>query len=318
MDRPSTNSLLVRLKAVADWLKHRKGRVAVHSLILIGFLIYCVFLAGPLFDRFNALEGESKLHHIVLPAESNNINYFVDGLVISANSVDPVGWAFIRGEGCEGSETYVVLKSNAHTYIFDTLRRQNLGLITNLWIDTGLNVEWSGFEAMIPLRRLAWGRYVLGFYIRKGDLEALQYTDQVVVKAANSARATPWTSKLQQVSLPEESQGMRFNIENVKEVDADGTQLVEIGGWAFLEGHNVGNRRVFLVLKSAAATYVVDTAAETRRDVTNYFETLNLDLDGSGFVARIPKEWVGAGGYVIGIYIQQGDIEALHYTWASL
>jgi len=29
--------------------------------------------------------------------------------------------------------------------------------------------------------------------------------------------------------------------------------------------------------------------AKTRPDVTNYFKTLNLNLDGSGFIARIPE-----------------------------
>ena len=38
-----------------------------------------------------------------------------------------------------------------------------------------------------------------------------------------------------------------------------------------------------------------------------------LDLGNSGFIARILKEEIEDGAYKIGIYIREGDMEALQY-----
>jgi len=68
------------------------------------------------------------------------------------------------------------------------------------------------------------------------------------------------------------------------------------------------------MLKSDSRTYVSDTILQKRPDVTAHFEELGLNLDNSGFLARIPKEGIESGTYELGIYVKKGNIEALSYT----
>ena len=49
-------------------------------------------------------------------------------------------------------------------------------------MESGLNVNNSGFIAKIPVDSIEEGIYKLGIYIKKGDIEALQYTDSVLTR----------------------------------------------------------------------------------------------------------------------------------------
>ena len=76
----------------------------------------------------------------------------------------------------------------SNVYIFDTLPEIRFD-ITGAYLDTGLNLDDSGFIAGVPKEEIEDGAYKIGIYIKKGDMEALQYimTDNVIVKAGNSA-----------------------------------------------------------------------------------------------------------------------------------
>jgi len=45
---------------IVRWLRPRKKKLLVHGLILSGFLLYCIFLANPLFSKFGTLEGNRR------------------------------------------------------------------------------------------------------------------------------------------------------------------------------------------------------------------------------------------------------------------
>ena len=51
-----------------------------------------------------------------------------------------------------------------------------------------MNLDYSGFVALIPARKIANGEYVIGIYIRKGDIEALIYADKAVIKSGDTIR----------------------------------------------------------------------------------------------------------------------------------
>jgi hypothetical protein len=167
-----------------NWIRHHKKHIAVHTAILGGFLCYVFLLSGPLFGRYEAIRGESALCEIALPKETNNIRYSLDRFPVSSRSVELRGWAYIEGQGSEDSETYVVLASEENTYIFATspVPTRYITMFDN---ETGLNLDldWAGFEAIIPLKKIERGDYVVGFYIKKDDIEALEYTDEVLAKS---------------------------------------------------------------------------------------------------------------------------------------
>jgi len=86
-----------RLHSIGNWLKSHKIAVLVHSLIWLGFTLYALFLAGPLFARFEIIPGEASLVQMELPAETNNLHFNLDKLITAKGVLEIQGWAFIDG-----------------------------------------------------------------------------------------------------------------------------------------------------------------------------------------------------------------------------
>ena len=165
------------------WVKTKRGKLLVHGLILVTFVLYCLFLAQPLFDRLERIEGESRLYAISLPAVTNNIECGVS--LINANNSEVVlnGWAFIKGQDMVNSQIFLVLKSSSDSYIFDSVPWSKPKYVMEHYKDLNLNLDDSGFFAILPLRSINKGEYTLGIYIKKDNVEALQYTDKIIAKA---------------------------------------------------------------------------------------------------------------------------------------
>ena len=159
--------------------------MAVHGIILVGFLLYSLFLAGPLFDRFEATSDISMLHDISLPGETDNIMCGLTRHAIDNDTIQLDGWAFIDGHGAENKETFIVLKSHNRVYVFDTVyrRREDVALQFDR-----LDLMWSGFMAVIPSGKIRSGEYSVGLYIRGDDTEAFEFTDWVLRKSAGEVR----------------------------------------------------------------------------------------------------------------------------------
>lgn len=155
--------------------------VTIHSLIISGFLFYSFFLAAPIFDRFERVEGEARLQNIFLPVETSNIANNLE-IVIRTDVIEAEGWAFIEDQSAQDSKIYIVLKSGTKTYVFDTLPYKRSD-ITTIYQELNLDLDDSGFIALISPEKIATGEYTFGIYIRKGETEALQYTNKVVVKS---------------------------------------------------------------------------------------------------------------------------------------
>ena len=165
--------------STGSWFKYHKRSLIIHTSIIVGFVLFIIFVSEPLFDRREAVQGESRLHQISLPAETNNIQYGIDKLGVTTHMLEVEGWAFIEGYDSVDSEIYIVLKSADRTYVFTTETVIKPG-VTHRFEELGLNLDYSGFTALIPARKIANGECTVGIYIRKGDIEALQYTSRVV------------------------------------------------------------------------------------------------------------------------------------------
>lgn len=165
------------------WLKAKRRKLLVHGLILVTFVLYCLFLAQPIFDRLERTEGESRLHAIALPAVTNNIECGVNLINADNSEVVLKGWSFIKGQDMVNSQIFLVLKSGSDTYIFDTALWRRPKPVMDHYNDLNLNLDDSGFFAILPLRSVNRGNYTLGIYIKKDNVEALQYTDKTIAKA---------------------------------------------------------------------------------------------------------------------------------------
>lgn len=314
----------VQYMIVVDWIKTQRKKLLVHGLILSSFVFYSFFLADPFFDRFQRIPGESQLHKYELPAMTDNIMYHMEFLDPSATALEVTGWAFIEEQNSKNCQTYLVFKSDSDTYVFDTHRHFMRPDVTEYFKETGLNLDDSGFLGTIPLGKLEVGDYIIGLYIKKSDIVALKYTDKVLRKAKGAAEIVSLVSEPQEnvlhvsnqedIALPVESNDIRLNIEFLQDVLKDEKVLMEIRGWAFIENQCVENSSIYLILQSDFATHVFDTMLQKRPDVTDFFAGLDLHLDNSGFIARIPREKLESGTYKLGVYIKKDDTEALQYT----
>jgi hypothetical protein len=173
--------------ATRKWLRTRWKGLLMHSLILSGFLLFCIFLSRPLFDRLETIDDEAKLQNVLLPSETQNLRLDVDRPPITTRTIEVRGWAYIDGQSSENSQTYVVLKSDDSCYVFDTLPQLRTGVTSAYGYSTAgsLDLDWSGFDCNIPLSRIGTGEYALGIYIKKADIEALQSTVWVLVKSSS-------------------------------------------------------------------------------------------------------------------------------------
>jgi len=305
--------------STGSWLRVHRKQIITHTAIIAGFVLFTIFVSVPLFDGLERTPGEAQLHRLQLPVETTNMRYRIDDIFTDGHSeVEIHGWAFVDGQDSQNRELYIVLKSAHQTYVFDT----KVDLIPQLIGDAeGLvsNADYSGFRILIPARKISNGEYIVGFYIRSylrnRVIEALYYTDSVVIKSQDSVTTALRASKLVEVTLPEESGNMQFYIAQVSERKDGKQEFVEIRGWAFIEGQGTKDSRTYLILKSDNNTYVFYTIPTYTWGVAGQFGNYyDRDLDYSAFIARIPKDQLANGTYQIGIYIVKGDSEAFHYT----
>lgn len=169
-----------------DWLKSGRKQVIIHTSIVMAFVLFTAFVAEPLFGRLERVPGEAQLHRFSLPNETTGIEvsfgeFGTDGFA----TVEIRGWAFILDQDSENSEIFIVLKSPDRTYIFDSMVRKRPD-VTAHFRELGLNLDYSGFMALIPAREIANGEYTVGIYIKKGDIEALEYTSKTIRKSGGT------------------------------------------------------------------------------------------------------------------------------------
>jgi len=164
-------------------LKTHRKQVITHAAIVVGFVLLVIFVVEPLFDRLQKIPGEAQLHQLQLPAETGGMTSHIDELkTVAHTTVEVMGWAFIEGQDSENNEVYIVLKSSSRTYVFDTGVRERPD-VTRHFAEMGLNLDHSGFVALLPAPKIADGEYTVGIYIKKDDVEALQYTHKAMTKS---------------------------------------------------------------------------------------------------------------------------------------
>jgi len=121
----------------------------------------------------------STLQDISIPATLCNMESQIDFLqkLTKGNKeyIEIIGWAFVQGRDVKNNWTYVVLKSDSDTYIFNTDIHYT-PWVTRYFESLKMDLDWSGFRALIPTEQIKDGKYKLGIYIKSGDIKFLQYT----------------------------------------------------------------------------------------------------------------------------------------------
>lgn len=170
--------------STGSWLRTHRKQVITHTSIIVAFVLLTIFVVEPLFDRLELVAGASRLYETSVPAATDNIQYEVDHFETTARILEIYGWAFIEGHDSVNSKMYMVLQSADKTYVFttETVVRES---ITEQFKELGLNLDYSGFSALIPIWEIASGEYSMGIYIKKDDIEALIYTNRTIIKSGD-------------------------------------------------------------------------------------------------------------------------------------
>ncbi len=171
--------------STVNWLRTRRKQVITHGSIIMGFVLFTILVAEPLFDRLEQVAGASRLYETSIPAATDDIEYGIAHFETVAEILGIDGWAFIEGHDSLNSKIYIVLKSADRTYVFttETMIRES---VTGQFKELGLNLDYSGFSAPIPTREIASGEYSVGIYITKDDIEALIYTNKTIIKSRDA------------------------------------------------------------------------------------------------------------------------------------
>jgi hypothetical protein len=183
----------LRMPTMYRWLKAHWRALSVNGLVLSGFVFYCIFLSGSLFDRFEVTLDEAKLQSIQLPAESETLHVTIEQLKVGSRVAEVQGSAFIVGQTSDNSQTCLVLKSDRKCYVFDSMMQLRTD-VTTACSALNVNLDWSGFLCNIPIRKISSGEYVIGVYVKKGDIDALRFADRILVKSESGSISTRLTT----------------------------------------------------------------------------------------------------------------------------
>ena len=173
--------------SVRSWFRTHRKQIITHTSIVLGFTLLTVLVVEPLFDRLEQFAGTSRLYATSVPATTGDVYYEIDHFEAAGQILVIYGWAFIEGRDSLSSRIYIVLKSAERTYVFttETVIRET---IAERFKESGSNLDYSGFSALVPTREMASGEYSLGICVKGDDIEALTYTGRAIMKSGPTVR----------------------------------------------------------------------------------------------------------------------------------
>jgi hypothetical protein len=217
------------------------------------------------------------------------------------NYFSAAGWAAIEGMGTENSTVSLILQSDKQAYICQTIPSLRHEVTENH--NTSSNNK-TGYYTFVSKKDMAPGKYRLGVQVIKNDtLTAIEFTDKLVYKEY-------YQGPILVNSLPPETNNLVGDLLGLYD---ENDNYISIGGWAAIEGMGAENTVISIVLQSDKHSYVCQTVATDRPDVTAHFNTFNFDK--SGYHAAISKKDLAPGKYKLGIRIvKKNTIIALQFT----
>lgn len=252
----------------------------------------------------------SSQKDVNIPNETNNIAFSVDTIVHDKNGEHGdrlmiSGWAFINDKKNINPSKYIILKSEGKTHIYDSINTKRIDVKEYFKKDSSYMLEDSGFLVHIPTN-IPDGKYQVGILVECQGSKGSVFSDRFIEKVGNNF-IIEYASELSNIDIMSVNAKAIMNIERITEKD----DMLMIKGWGFIEEKNSEGNEIFVVLKSSNKIYTFTTEKIKRKDVTEYFKDLKLDLEDSGFNANIPKSFIENGEYNIGVYIVNDSNKAI-------
>ena len=249
---------------------------------------------GKLFEKYQFQSQQTEY----LTAQEDLYRCSADNATIEGLQIQIDGWAFLEGTDCAEQEVFVQLTGESGTKTFTTESRERADVAEAYESDSYLE---SGYVARIPAAELEAGSYTLELYVKNGDRIAgtekgtLQISEDgtAAYQAAGAAApVTEFRSEKVEALNSQDTLETRM-VENVVSSES----VVEISGWALLEGMDCAEQEVFVQLTGENGTKTFTTESRERADVAEAYGS-----DGylkSGYLARIPAAEESQNGFAL-------------------
>lgn len=217
------------------------------------------------------------------------------------------GWGFIEGLHTEGIEHYVVLRDEDDLLIFNAEHHTRED-VTEHFSEMGLNLDHSGFRATIPREELTGEEYEVGFYFVVDGAGGVEFLGQNLSYLVSGEEAYISTQK--DIDLEDAEHPVKYRISSIQ----DSEEHIDIRGWGFLEFRHTEGIEHYILLRHEDEVLIFDTEQHTREDVTEHYSEMGINLDQSGFRARIPKELLPEAEYEVGFLLIVNETRGLLFT----
>jgi hypothetical protein len=154
------------MRKVRYWLRAHR-RISLALVILLPLFIGCSHKTDQTYGQ-----KVSQQQSFALPQETNDLDISVEDVKKDKGIVIINGWSAVKKLDSKNSAIYCVLKSKDKIYIFDTFQKYKRPDVTTYF---KLDRDDSGFNAIIPVKKLEKGEYQIGILIKKDNGTHFQY-----------------------------------------------------------------------------------------------------------------------------------------------
>jgi|GEM_PF-1379092 len=219
----------------------------------------------------------------------DNLQMAVDSLVPTNDQVLIKGWAFLKGPGKPGEVSWLVLRGRAQDYRIP-VQHLSSEKVTGYFGDS--RYAHCGFQATVQKSVLPEGEYDIGVAVTgPGAKDTSVRFDgrRLYVDTAESPEKI--------ASLPP-VKDFPLGIDVFK----DQRNSITLAGWAVADTGKIDDDAVEVVFTTGNTSFIAPAQLRSRPDVKVTLKS-TLNLDNSGFYARIPKAGLPPGKYRVGIYL---------------
>jgi hypothetical protein len=122
---------------------------------------------------------KSNQAFIDLKAPTGKTKHGIEILKTEGNNITVGGWGFIQGTNTDNLKSYILLRKDNKVNIY-SVQKSIRKDVTNVYKDTKLNFDSSGFFCQILTNNLEKGTYQVGIYMVKGDQAAMIYPNKTI------------------------------------------------------------------------------------------------------------------------------------------
>lgn len=121
-------------------------------------------------------DHENEIQNISLEKTNTPINVNLEAIENEENLIKVKGWGYLEGGSLDKSKTYLVLKREQKTLIFDT--QPQIREDVTAYFGGKLDLDNSGFSVVINTKDLNNEKYQVGVYIINGQKHALYWSKE--------------------------------------------------------------------------------------------------------------------------------------------